>query len=200
MLKEKLKKIIKEVDRLDEEYFYDIKELLKKVIEKDDVNYQDDSGHTLLMHEVSLENYVNVYLLLSLGANPLIRDCYDNDCFDIFFEDSNDAGDIIRLLIDFTNDVNHKYKHGDTLLINEVKKGRIENIIYLLNKGADISLKNNEGKTALDIAKEQKHYNDVIYVLENMVANSKTDIQVIDEKTPQEMLEEARNKLMLLLK
>lgn len=43
---------------------------------------------------------------------------------------------------------------GDTPLINAADDGRLENIAYLLRAGADVSLRDRRGRSALDRAKE----------------------------------------------
>lgn len=49
-------------------------------------------------------------------------------------------------------EINKADKDGYTPLMDASKKGHIEKIRWLLEHGADVNIKDNEGKTALDIA------------------------------------------------
>ena len=67
-----------------------------------------------------------------------------------------------RMLIAKMNNVNMQEENGATLLIYTAKNARLsadvrtEMIKLLLDKGADKKLKDKNGKTALDWAKERK--------------------------------------------
>jgi ankyrin repeat protein len=54
-------------------------------------------------------------------------------------------------------DINHKDKHGDTILTKYVKEGRYNAAEWLIKNGADVNLKNNDGKNALEIAVEKNN-------------------------------------------
>ncbi len=64
--------------------------------------------------------------------------------------------DIIESLISAgVNNVNHKNIFGETALIFAVASEKYPIVGVLLKAGADPNIKNNKGKTALDIAKSQ---------------------------------------------
>jgi len=54
-------------------------------------------------------------------------------------------------------DINHKDENGDTPLIKCVKEGRYNSAEWLIKNGADINLKNNNGKNILEIAVEKNN-------------------------------------------
>jgi len=61
---------------------------------------------------------------------------------------------LIPLLQSPNIDLNVQNKIGDTALHAAAWKGRIEAVVRLLESGADIIQTNNEGKTALEVAKD----------------------------------------------
>ena len=79
---------------------------------------------------------------------------------------------VIFELLKFTN-VNFQDKHGNTDLINAIFHKNIKIIKYLIEKGADINAKNEDGYTALDLASinENNENNEIIKILENAGAN-----------------------------
>ena len=52
--------------------------------------------------------------------------------------------------------INAKTPNGRTVLIGASIVGRAEVVKYLIEKGADVNLKDNDGKTALDYAKDSE--------------------------------------------
>lgn len=54
-------------------------------------------------------------------------------------------------------DINHKDKNGDTSLIKCVKEGRYNSAEWLIKNGADINLKDNNGRNILEIAVEKNN-------------------------------------------
>lgn len=52
-------------------------------------------------------------------------------------------------------DINHKDKKGNTYLTKCIKETRYKSAEWLIKKGADISIKNDDGKTAINIAIEK---------------------------------------------
>ena len=54
-------------------------------------------------------------------------------------------------------DINHKDKNGDTYLTKAVKEGKYNAAEWLIKNGADINLRDNQGKNALEIAVEKNN-------------------------------------------
>ncbi|MDR3549932.1 MAG: ankyrin repeat domain-containing protein [Candidatus Babeliales bacterium] len=69
--------------------------------------------------------------------------------------------EVINILIQAGSDVNAQnddYYRGDTALMYALNRFYKDAVKLLLNAGADITLKNSEGKTALDLAKSSLEY------------------------------------------
>ena len=64
--------------------------------------------------------------------------------------------DIVKLLLSTGVDVNRRYANDLTALMWAAGFGRDAVVIVLIDAGADPELKDNRGKTAADIAGEQK--------------------------------------------
>lgn len=65
--------------------------------------------------------------------------------------------DLLALLVSNGANVNIANKNGDTATIDAAYLGKIDNLRYLLENNADSLLKNNSGKTALDVAKSKNN-------------------------------------------
>ena len=50
-------------------------------------------------------------------------------------------------------------EHGESALFYAALRGNLEVVQYLVEQGADLSIKNIKGLTALDVAKLRKHEN-----------------------------------------
>ncbi len=65
---------------------------------------------------------------------------------------------VLALLLQKGADINAKDKFGDTLLHIAVMNGKGQLVKFLLDKGADASLANTEGRTPLDTARDLKFF------------------------------------------
>jgi ankyrin repeat protein len=135
-----------------------VPKVVKEVLKDDhDVNARDKNGRTALIEAV--DHYENeaetseidrawvVRMLLEAGADANLRD-----------EDGNSAlidacwnANVVLALIQGGANINAQNKQGETALIN---CATAEVAWVLLANHADLSIRNVEGKTALDIAKQ----------------------------------------------
>lgn len=120
-----------------------------------DINARCNHGWTALMSACRSaydgSDISTIKILLDRGADPNIKNIYGATA--LYFVD-HDCINIYSMLIDNGANVNHQDKAGDSPLFNYLSnkdQGTDIKVIQLfLDVGADITLRNNEGKTALD--------------------------------------------------
>lgn len=127
------------------------------------INTTNNEGKNVL--HVTLEGYGNIQIiniLINNGANikqedtnkvtPFMLLCKRNDIDTKYLEELINKNNITK------NDINKTDNYGDTVLfdiINNKNKDKQNILKLLIDKGADINIKNKEGKTVFDIAKEK---------------------------------------------
>ena len=127
------------------------------------INTTNNEGKNVL--HVNLEEYGNIQIiniLINNGANikqkdtnkvtPFMLLCKRNDIDAKYLEELINKNNITK------KDINKKDNYKDTVLFNIInnKNKDKQNILKLLiDKGADINIKNKDGKTVLDIVKEK---------------------------------------------
>jgi len=119
----------------------------------------------------------NLSLLLKHDANPNISDRFGETPLMVAVE--RNPLDIITLLLENEANPNLKDDSGDTSLMHAVRKTcfneprandetlRKNIVLALLKAGADTTLENNKGQTAIDIASARYGFNDLADVIEN---------------------------------
>lgn len=119
-----------------------------------DPNIQDTTyKNTALMLASGLEHFEVVKLLLEHGADPNIKGIDDITALSAAAATGNN--DIVKILLkhDATHTLNVvETPTGNTALILASMNGYNEIVKLLLEHGADPTIKNKEGKTALDLA------------------------------------------------
>jgi len=75
--------------------------------------------------------------------------------FSLMYSKYDNKFEIIKALLDGGADVNIQTIMGNTILHSAVFIGKIEYVKMIVEKGVDINIKNNNKKTALDIACEK---------------------------------------------
>jgi ankyrin repeat protein len=81
---------------------------------------------------------------------------------------AGDQPDITAALIRRKADLNRPDRQGCTPLMLAVESGSERSIVLLVERGADPKVKNKEGKTALDLAREKRLGNVVEYLERKM--------------------------------
>jgi ankyrin repeat protein len=138
------------------EYF-----LSKKI----DIDLKENKGQTALMVAVNARNYDIVKLLIDAGANVTSQDQYGYTA--LMWAINDRSWDSIPLLLATMKGINIQNYEGDTALHMAIDYRSYDDIVFfLVEKGADMILKNRAGKTALDIAKE-KNYVKIVDLLES---------------------------------
>jgi len=97
-----------------------------------------------------------VGILLDQGANINVQNSEGGTAVILAGWETNNL-DLVALLVEHGADVNIPNVNGDTPLIDAADKGKNDILEYLLINGADVDVKNNEGLSALDMAREAKN-------------------------------------------
>ena len=115
-------------------------------------------------------------LLLELGADP-------NTATDPLRETALDLAvgcpDIVKLLLEYGADCNHKDAYGMISLMYAIMNGQVETSILLLDNGSDVNEADNEGITALIHASEVGNFEEVKFLTENNADVNKRDYEGI---------------------
>ena len=145
-------------DELLDAIMEDSKELVEKYIAKGaDVNAGGKGqDQTVLSLATIMGNKDIVEILVN---NPAIdlnkKDCaYNSTALHYAAIEGKKLNKVSYLLIDAGADVNSLDYLGSTALHHAVSKANIPLVKELINKGADTNIKNNKGKTALDLIED----------------------------------------------
>lgn len=133
-------------------------DIIKKMVELGaDVNYIDENQNTPFLYaaycynnpeliDFLISQNVDINVQNILGANAVMISVYNNNV------------DILKKIISLNIDINKQNKRGWNALMSVVLDNRpVEYAQFLLEAGADRYIKNNMGKTPLDIAIELKN-------------------------------------------
>ena len=146
-----------------------------------DIDAKDYEGSTPLTWAAVAGNTEAVNILIQAGADinakgdddgtPLISAAWHSE-----------YPEIIRALIRAGADVNAKYDYdGGTPLIYAARNGNLEILNILIQAGADVGAKDDEGKTALDHAREKGH-NEAQIFLDAASKNSTKSIRIKNDE------------------
>ncbi|CAN9512740.1 unnamed protein product [Ophioblennius macclurei] len=112
------------------------------------INCQDDGGWTPITWATEYKHAELVLLLLGKGADVNIRDKEENVC--LHWAALSGSDDIAQALLDARCDLNAINVHRDSPLHVAARENHLECVVLFLSRGADVSLRNAEGQTALD--------------------------------------------------
>ena len=113
------------------------------------------------------------------------------------FSGRENCPESLRILIDkYGAEINSISNYGGTALMQASKNGHIDNVILLLEKGADKSVRTPKGETALSFAKEYGYFEVFKKLSENeMLKSSNEAIQSGSLKNQDEEINKALNEI-----
>lgn len=115
-----------------------------------DINRPLESDLTLLMHACDFARPRVVRLLLEAGADPTFRTATGRSAL---HSAAGTSPDCVRMLLDSDVDINSQDSQGTTPLMEAAKFTKFYAAELLLRGGADKSLRNKDGKRAVDLCK-----------------------------------------------
>jgi len=137
-------------------------------------------GDTALAAAVKLSKEDLVPLLIDKGSSLNVR---DKEGFSLA-HDAVMSPEILKILIDKKVNVNIKNNLMQTPLHLATLYNKLDSVMLLLKAGAVLNIKDLNGKTPLDIAKENS-YNDIITALETQEKNNTGEnVTLLDENEP----------------
>jgi ankyrin repeat protein len=168
--------------RINYKYKYDAKESPENIIQyleqelpDFDIEFSDDSAFNIYKYpdrynvsftiKISAKNWVKRSIKSNLWD---LKEVYgylgrewsiDDDDFDFDGFILNCSFDDIKKYLDEGGDINRRDGDGDTILVSSVNTGRINEVKYLLNNGADITNVNNKGENILYWLDEKRYSN-----------------------------------------
>ena len=119
--------------------------------------------------------------LVSKGADPWSR--WPEGDLMIYNVAMQGSSDLLQKLIDLKMEINSFNHKGFTPLMIAANFNRLDHVKILINAGADPTLKDQNGKTALDYAKEQG-YQEVVDYLEKLKKNNTAPSPASSTSTP----------------
>ena len=135
--------------------FYGNLSLVKESLKNGDDIESEFKGNSVLGWAVQEGHIEVVKFLLDKGANIEFKD--KTEGFSILDYAMNDhTGKVLELLISYGVNVNGKSSNG-SVLHTATSFEMIEVVKILLKNGIDTSIKDSDGKTALDFAKETEN-------------------------------------------
>lgn len=139
---------------------HNLTELARALIQKGadpNVEHGVAKGWTPLRRSVIRSNLELAKMLVAAGANPQTTD--QNGESILFHINWDEAGsELLEYLLSIGIDINRQSDAGHTVLMKQVSFRRVEAVKRILAAGADISLKDKNGNTALDYAERQLTY------------------------------------------
>lgn len=123
------------------------------IIEGARVNAKNNIGTVALMYAAYHNNADVSKLLVNRGADVNSQD--NKGATPLIIAAQNDCKDVVKFLLDQPNIKVNNVFCGNTALMYAVNNCNVFVVEQLMNKGADLNVKNKEGFTALSIAKEK---------------------------------------------
>lgn len=135
-----------------------------------DINEKGQLGSTALLSAVVHSDYDSIELLMECGADINIGNDYNKTPLSLAFELKNYTS---MLLLKNINDQN---EDGNTLIMELVYNKDDDGVMFFIDKGADLFVKNNKGETLCDILKNKTNLPKMLVSLrERLILNQMVD-------------------------
>lgn len=135
-------------------------------------------GKTALFFATTGYKKHSIELLINAGANVDIKDNMGQTAYDI----ATELNDIQMMVLLRPAIINEQDKNGNTLLMNACQLKRGDDALFLLNKGADFLIENNQGDSVCSILEAMEDMPDALrslkekLVLERDINDNQEDI------------------------
>lgn len=129
-------------------------------------NKTELKGESALMGAIMSGDLDIIKLLVENGANFEYQNEISNKDTAIIWAAGRGSRHIMEYLIQKGVKINYQNDKGQTALMRATLNGQLDNVKILMKYKADVSLKDKEGHTVLDIAKPGK-YKDIVTFLES---------------------------------
>jgi len=146
----------------------------------EDINMQDQSGKTALMHAAQKSSPDIVNFLINNGADVNVKTL--NDVTALHYAARNKKSEIVRILIENGADIDGKDFSGFTPLMRAVTNNKFNNFEILLQSGSDPYIKNNNSKDSIDLViagEDKKMFGFLVAPLDE---SNRSDLIKIDQK------------------
>lgn len=153
-----------------------VMELIRKYKDLININHQSKQGRTPLMAAAHYEQLDVVSLLLDHNVDINIKDRQGNTVLHQILWKQNLK--LLEKCFHQSFDINAKNNKGETCLIIASKLGFFEGVKFFVDKKADLSIKDTNGKTALDNANEKGH----LQIIGFLKANGAEDVKEAEPK------------------
>lgn len=166
-----------------------------------DINHRDSAGNTPLLGGVA--QYANVEAIRALvdnGADVKARNKEGKNIIMILVDSDECRGDvseIIKFLHAKGTEINQTDNAGNTALHFACKKDNVSGVRLLLSLGADLKIKNRDGKTPFALNIDEQYYNKVAPILMRAGANVEIDAKKALEPEGLRDLMDCRNETTL---
>jgi phosphate transport system substrate-binding protein len=139
-----------------------VAEIIILLLRGADVNAVDWDGNTPLVLAAANNTPQVIRFLIGKGANVNAANHWGFTPL-MYAAIRSSNPEVLRILLEYGADINAAYNDGATPLMFAAEYNSFEIIQTLLNNGADIALKDTEGKIALDYAERNENFTQYSY-------------------------------------
>lgn len=145
-----------------------------------DINMQDQSGKTALMHAAQKSSPDIVNFLIQNGANVNAKTL--NDVMALHYAARNKKSEIVKILIDNGAQINAQDFSGFTPLMRAVTNDNFDNFEILLISNSNPYLKNNNDKDTIDLVISNSDKKMFSFLIEPLNETHRLDLIKINQK------------------